>query len=206
MLKLCRILDMVLVTGDRGCGRTAQWSPQWTTRSGSIAGVAALLTFAGMGFVPALGVASTASTVLAHGRGVATFLRDPREATRSFFRDLTPAQATGYIAGLILERARPPPSGDWSAEVAAGSSGPPTTSSTRQCRHCPSPTPSSVRRSTSTPRITVWIPATPLPARCSATGSSRSTGKLRRSGKGHGTRVAAAVRRTCSSGRARTSS
>lgn len=109
MLKLCRILDMVLVTGDRGCGRTTQWSPQWTTRSGSIAGVAALLTFARMGFVSALGVALrlAASTVLAHGRGVATFLRDPPGATRSFFRDLTPAQATGYIAGLILERAPP---------------------------------------------------------------------------------------------------
>lgn len=72
-----------------------------------IAGVAALLTFAGMGFLPALGVVSTASSVLAHGQGIATFLRDPREATRSFFRDLTPAQAAGYTAGLILERVLP---------------------------------------------------------------------------------------------------
>ncbi len=42
-----------------------------------IGGVAALLTLGGMGFLPALGAVSTASSLAAHGQGIATFIRDP---------------------------------------------------------------------------------------------------------------------------------
>jgi RsiW-degrading membrane proteinase PrsW (M82 family) len=70
-------------------------------------GVAALLTFAGMGFWPALGLVSTLSEFAAYGEGIGTFLRNPGQATRDFVRNLTPGQAIGLLAGLVLERILP---------------------------------------------------------------------------------------------------
>lgn len=69
--------------------------------------VAALLTFAGMGFWPALGLVSTISEFAAHGEGIGTFLRNPGQATRDFLRNLTPGQTIGLLAGLVLERILP---------------------------------------------------------------------------------------------------
>lgn len=76
-----------------------------------VGGAAALLTLGGMGFLPALSVVSTVSSVAGHGQGIATFLRDPRQATRDFLTNLTPAQAASIGVGLVLERVLPAAAG-----------------------------------------------------------------------------------------------
>lgn len=72
-----------------------------------VGAVAALLTLSGVGFIAAIGIASTASTVAAWGQGEADFIRNPREATTRFFRELTPGQAATYGAELLLSRLIP---------------------------------------------------------------------------------------------------
>jgi len=60
------------------------------------AGVAALVVLPGGGLGVALGVSGAATYVLGHGQGAATFVRDPRGATRSYLSHTTPA-------GLVLD-------------------------------------------------------------------------------------------------------
>lgn len=72
-----------------------------------VVGLAALLTFGGMGFLPALGLVSGASSVVAYGQGAATFLRDPRQATKDYVRNLTPAEVAAQVAGAALGRVLP---------------------------------------------------------------------------------------------------
>ena len=74
-----------------------------------IGGAAFLLSFGfGWAFLPTLGYVSMASAVPEHGRGAADFVRDPNEATRRFFRDLTPADVLWYAgseaAGRLVPR------------------------------------------------------------------------------------------------------
>ena len=79
-------------------GDLAQWwnhLPLWQQVVVTVVG-AALLTFGGMEFLPALGVGSAATDVADHGRGLSDFLRNPREAARRFFTALTWSQVAGY--------------------------------------------------------------------------------------------------------------
>jgi hypothetical protein len=73
-----------------------------------IVGVAAFLSFGfGFAFWPTLGYVSTASAVAEYGQGTADFMRDPRAASESFFRDLTPQDAALYAADAALGRVAP---------------------------------------------------------------------------------------------------
>ncbi|MGH9277704.1 MAG: hypothetical protein ACRD12_06305 [Acidimicrobiales bacterium] len=72
-----------------------------------VVGLAALLTFGGMGFLPALNLVTAASSVAAYGQGVGTFLRDPREASKDYLRNLTPAELATQITGAALGRILP---------------------------------------------------------------------------------------------------
>jgi hypothetical protein len=72
-----------------------------------VGGLAALLTLGGVGLAPALSVASGATWLLAHGRGAASFIRNPSQATRSFLTTLTPGQLVGYAAEVAVGRLVP---------------------------------------------------------------------------------------------------
>jgi hypothetical protein len=73
-----------------------------------VAGIAGLLTlFGGFGLLPALGIASTLTSMATYGHGIATFIRDSRQATRDFLANLTPAQMLGYGLELALTRLLP---------------------------------------------------------------------------------------------------
>lgn len=73
-----------------------------------VVGIAGLLTLVGgVGLLPALGIASTLTSAASYGHGVATFLRDPRQATRDFVNNLTPGQLLGYGLELALTRLLP---------------------------------------------------------------------------------------------------
>ncbi len=76
-----------------------------------IVGLAGLLTFGGMGFLPALSLVSGASTVAAYGQGTATFLRNPKEATKDYIQNLTPAEVAAQVAGAALNRVPPAAAG-----------------------------------------------------------------------------------------------
>jgi RsiW-degrading membrane proteinase PrsW (M82 family) len=73
-------------------------------QTAAVLGLAALLGLAGMGFLPALGLVSSASAIAEHGQGLAELIRDPRKAARDFIRDMTPGEALAYVLGLVLER------------------------------------------------------------------------------------------------------
>lgn len=60
------------------------------------AGVAALVVLSGGGLGVALGVSGAATYAFSHGQGAATFVRDPRAATRSYLSHTTPA-------GVVLD-------------------------------------------------------------------------------------------------------
>lgn len=83
----------------------------WWQQALVVGGLAALLTFGGMGFLPALSLASGASAVAAYGQGTASFLRDPRQATRNYVRNLTPAEVVAQLAGMALSRVLPAAAG-----------------------------------------------------------------------------------------------
>jgi len=73
-------------------------------QTAAVLGLAALLALAGMGFLPALGLVTSASTIAEHGQGLSDLIRDPRKAVRDFVKDMTPGQALAYALGLVLER------------------------------------------------------------------------------------------------------
>lgn len=115
------LLAFTLAAGDGGSGSThsaflaglldgiGEWWDGLSTPTKIIAGVgtAAVLGLAGMGFLPALGLVTTAAEIPEHGQGFAAFMRDPRTTTRNFIRDLPPGQALTYATGLALERVLP---------------------------------------------------------------------------------------------------
>lgn len=72
-----------------------------------VAAAAGLLTFGGMGLLPALSLASGATWLLAHGHGAADLLRNPAQATRRFLTTLTPGQLLGYAAEVVIGRLMP---------------------------------------------------------------------------------------------------
>ena len=73
-----------------------------------ILGAAFLLSWGfGWAFLPTLGYVGMASSVAEHGRGTADFIRDPREATRRFFRELTPTDVLWYLGTEAVGRAIP---------------------------------------------------------------------------------------------------
>lgn len=73
-----------------------------------VVGIAGLLTLTGgLGLLPALGIATTVTSAASYGHGIATFIRDPRQATRDFIANLTPGQVLGYGLELALTRLLP---------------------------------------------------------------------------------------------------
>ena len=84
---------------------------EWWQQVAVVVGLAGLLTFGGMGFLPALSFVSGASTVAAYGQGTATFLRDPRQATKDYVRNLTPGEVAAQLAGAALNRVLPAAAG-----------------------------------------------------------------------------------------------
>ncbi|MGH9277708.1 MAG: hypothetical protein ACRD12_06325 [Acidimicrobiales bacterium] len=79
----------------------------WWQQTLVIVGLAALLTFGGMGFLPALNLVAAASSAAAYGQGIGTFLRNPRQATTDYVRNLTPAEVATQLAGAAVSRLLP---------------------------------------------------------------------------------------------------
>lgn len=66
------------------------------------AGIAALLVLSGGSLGLALGVSGVLTWGLDHSAGIATFTRNPRQATRDYFATATPAQLAADTVGVAL--------------------------------------------------------------------------------------------------------
>ncbi len=83
----------------------------WWQQTIVVVGLAAVLTFGGMGFLPAFNIVSGASTLATYGQGISTFIENPRQATTDYVRNLTPGEVVVQLAGLGLNRLLPAAAG-----------------------------------------------------------------------------------------------